>query len=347
MLEAVAEPTADGHRFAAPFSSAAVPAQRIPRHIRQTGFSFAASVGEHRSYMRKWWQLNPEYEYTFYSDAAALRFVEAHAAPSEVQAYRSVRMGAQKADLFRLVALRYAGGVYADADTELRHPLRSFVPAGASAVVGRFWGSEFMAFEPGHPLLARALQRVSANVLRQVRWIRAGNRTAHCKSPHSCVLQVTGPMALRDAFAKAAKAMGCRPPGSICRVCQSMATCPEPMRALHVCTNDTGDIYRTWACDAAYHWDCRNSGARRRCSAGHYSKNRRGDETARLFFDVDAINATNGPPERKNEVVLDVRGPGAGPLVRVSKGGGAPFASLGSRAVARRGVGSGPRRSFQ
>ena len=152
MLAANAEPTADGHRFAAPSSSAAVPEQRIPRHIRQTGFSFAASVGEHRSYMQKWWQLNPEYEYTFYSDAAALRFVDAHAAPSEVQAYRAVRMGAQKADLFRLVALRYAGGVYADADTELRHPLRSFVPAAASAVVGRFWGSEFMATRSSHAL---------------------------------------------------------------------------------------------------------------------------------------------------------------------------------------------------
>ena len=43
---------------------------------------------------------------------------------------------------------------------ELRKPLRSFVPAGASAVVGRFWGTEFLAFERGHPLLARALQRL-------------------------------------------------------------------------------------------------------------------------------------------------------------------------------------------
>ena len=136
-----------------------------------------ASVTEHRGYMRSWWRLNPEYEYTFYSDAVAMQFVEQHATPMEMQAYRAVRMGAQKADLFRLIVLRYAGGVYADVDTELRHPLHSVVPSGASAVLGRFWGSEFMAFERGHPLLARALQRVSANVHRQVRRFLERERT--------------------------------------------------------------------------------------------------------------------------------------------------------------------------
>jgi len=297
--EQVRSPSIDGHR--PPERDSARQRQRIPRHIHQTGFSFVAALADHRSYMQSWWRLNPEYEYTFYSDAAALRFVEAHATPAEVQAYRALRMGAQKADLFRLVVLRYAGGVYADADTELRYPLSSVVPAGASGVVGKYWGSEFIAFERGHPLLLRALQRISSNVHRQVRGIRTGNSSAHCSSPHSCVLQVTGPMALRDAFSKAAKAMGCWLPGAICRACSKAASCPEAVRALHVCTNDTGNIYRTWACGAAYHWDCRNSGAKRRCSANHYSKHKKTAATASHFFNVSAFDLNANRTARRRE----------------------------------------------
>ena len=60
------------------------------------------------------------------------------------------------------------------------------------------------------------------------------------------------------------------------------------VRRTHVCTNDTGNIYRTWVCDAAYHWDCRNSGAKRACGPGYYAKHRRGPRTARVFFNVTA-----------------------------------------------------------
>ena len=130
--------------------------QKIPRRIYQTGHSFAAAMSTHSTYMATWWQQNPEYEYSFYSDAAASRLINRHASAAEREAYFAVGTGAQKADLFRLIALRYRGGVYADADTELRKPLRRFIPGNASAVVGGYWGSEFVAFEPNHPLLVRA-----------------------------------------------------------------------------------------------------------------------------------------------------------------------------------------------
>ena len=49
---------------------------------------------------------------------------------------RTVRSSpVQKADLFRLVALKYHGGVYSD-DSELRIPRTD--PPNAAAVVGRF-----------------------------------------------------------------------------------------------------------------------------------------------------------------------------------------------------------------
>ena len=64
---------------------------------------------------------------------------------------------------------------------ELRKPLRSFVPSDTSAVIGRYWTTEFMAFEPNHPLLVEAAAKITANVHRQLQYIREGNtrRASH------------------------------------------------------------------------------------------------------------------------------------------------------------------------
>lgn len=176
-----AEPNSFGQRPPLEAARRSAPPQRIPRRIYQTGYSFAAAMSVHSSFMAPWWQLNPEYEYAFYSDAAALRLVNTHASAAERQAYNAVVHGAQKADLFRIHALRYRGGVYADVDMELRKPLRSFVPSDTSAVIGRYWTTEFMAFEPNHPLLVEAAAKITANVHRQLQYIREGNtrRASH------------------------------------------------------------------------------------------------------------------------------------------------------------------------
>lgn len=135
------------------------------------------------SFMAPWWQLNSEYEYAFYSEAAALRLVNTHASAAERQAYSAVVQGAQKSDLFRIYALRYRGGVYADVDMELRKPLRSFVPSDASAVIGGYWTTEFMG--PLSPLV-EAAAKITANVHRQPQYIREGNtRRASCTSQTS------------------------------------------------------------------------------------------------------------------------------------------------------------------
>jgi hypothetical protein len=264
------------------------PARPIPHIIHQTGKSFAVTNRTHAEHLRQWRELNPEYAYAFYSDGQATALVDSHASPAERAAWRAVRTGAQRADLFRLLALRYVGGIYADADVELRRPLRSVVPPNASAVLGGFWGSEFMAFAPAHPLLVRALGMIVSNVHRQVELIAAGESTKHCGSPHSCVILVTGPGALRTAFSAAAVEMGCRLRGHIASAKTMSPRCPKAVRRIHVCERDVGNVYRTWACGAAYHWDCRNSGARRSCGAGHYSKFRLGSRTARAFFNVSA-----------------------------------------------------------
>ena len=51
--------------------------------------------------------------------------------------------------------------------SELRTPLRFVVPPGATALVGRFWPTEFMVFAAGHPILVRAAEHITANILHQ------------------------------------------------------------------------------------------------------------------------------------------------------------------------------------
>ena len=201
-------------------ASGATGPQRIPRRIVQTGRSFSHAMATHATHMRAWWELNPEYRYRFFDDEQAARFVRQRGSADEQLAYRALITGAQKADVFRLLALKYDGGVYADVDSELRAPLSSVIPRGASAVVGRFWTSEFMAYEPQHPILVEAARRVASGVLQQLRWLQALalNGTDHsqrCRSPHSCVLKVTGPPVYMDAAATLAERLGCTSRGRL------------------------------------------------------------------------------------------------------------------------------------
>ena len=103
-------------------------------------------MATHAAHMRAWWELNPEYKYRFFDDEQAALFVRRRGNADEQLAYSALLTGAQKADVFRLLALKYDGGVYADVDSELRAPLSSVIPHEASAVVGRFWTSEFIAY---------------------------------------------------------------------------------------------------------------------------------------------------------------------------------------------------------
>ena len=45
-----------------------LPGQAVPRHIVQTGRTYADALRHHAHWMRSWTELNPEYEYSFFGD---------------------------------------------------------------------------------------------------------------------------------------------------------------------------------------------------------------------------------------------------------------------------------------
>jgi mannosyltransferase OCH1-like enzyme len=105
------------------FRPATVPAtgleeQLVPRVIMQTGSTWDRALRKNAQYIHSWLDLNPEYEYNFFSDEHARRFVQLHGNAGEKDAYRRILTGSQRGDVFRVLDLRIAGGVYADLDEE-------------------------------------------------------------------------------------------------------------------------------------------------------------------------------------------------------------------------------------
>ena len=76
------------------------------------------------------------------------------------------------------------------------------VPRDASAVIGTFWPFEFLVFAPRHPVMEHTARIMSDGILLQVGLQRNGSKHA-CKTPHECVIRVTGPVMYWSSLAEA------------------------------------------------------------------------------------------------------------------------------------------------
>lgn len=120
---------------------------------------------------RAWREMGAPWEYHLWRDAEIETLFEA-ARPDLLALYRSLPYAVQKADIARYLILAVHGGVYADLDVvHVRLPedlgserlvLAPTHPVGVSI--------DFMAAEPGHPLMTEALDGVEQAL---ARWHRA------------------------------------------------------------------------------------------------------------------------------------------------------------------------------
>jgi hypothetical protein len=253
------------------------------------GSTWTSALRTHSSYISTWLDLNPEYEYSFFGDEHAARFVRQHGNPREREAYRRILTGSQRADMFRVLFLKVAGGVYADLDEELRRPLSQLlggkdeggltVPRSSSAVLGSFMPFEFLLYVPRHPIMISTARQMTDNILFQVEAHRNHSSKA-CKSPHECIIRMTGPLAYTSGVGEATINGGCGNRVRIPTREQCRRNSPDPLlRAIHICSPDKGTVWNSWSCSTARHWDCRNSDRRHKCHAKHYAH-------AKEFFDV-------------------------------------------------------------
>jgi len=104
----------------------------FPKKIWQTGPPISRLDPKLAPVMATWHAFNPDHEYTFLDDEAALwyvsdRFGASH--PDLVVLYTNLNDVILRADLLRLLCMWADGGVYTDIDTECLAPIDRWVPA--------------------------------------------------------------------------------------------------------------------------------------------------------------------------------------------------------------------------
>jgi inositol phosphorylceramide mannosyltransferase catalytic subunit len=112
---------------------------------------------------------NPEYDYQFYNDERISDFIQHEFEPDVYQVYKSITIGAAKADFFRYAILYKKGGVYLDIDSLNVTKLDNFILPTDTAVIAFENNLEYfvqwaLIFDAGHPFLKKTLDTVLENL---------------------------------------------------------------------------------------------------------------------------------------------------------------------------------------
>jgi len=134
--------------------------------------------------------LHPDWDYHFFHRETAADELGALYGNDLRQSFLDIRLPAMQADVFRMAYLLRHGGVWIDAATRLHSPVDCWLPMGHPLVLLRRQhqthpevATGFIYASAGHPLLARAWDRISAYLL-----LRSGTK----------VYRHFGPGILRD-----------------------------------------------------------------------------------------------------------------------------------------------------
>lgn len=164
--------------------------QKIPFKIHQTYYSRDLELDIYQTCMTIK-NMNPEYNYYFYTDDDCREYIQREYPPEYLKAYDMVIPGAYKADVFRYLLLYREGGVYMDCKSSTMVALRDFIPKNATFAVFRDRPegallNSFMAVTPGHPIVKKVIDMTISNILQQ----KYNNNS----------LDITGPQTLGRAF---------------------------------------------------------------------------------------------------------------------------------------------------
>ena len=170
--------------------------QRVPKIIHQTWIERDhpwIKEGE-----RLWLDINPDYEYRFYTDNDITEFMREHFDDEVNECYSRINCGALRADFFRYCVLYIKGGVYADIDhrpdkgdkpAEIDWSTLSNVIEGEDECVfvsQPVYKSQnldivfnaFLISVPGHPIFLEMIKKVCSNIKNNL--YRTGNEIHLC-----------------------------------------------------------------------------------------------------------------------------------------------------------------------
>ena len=153
-----------------------------------------------------WRDMNPDYEYYYYTDKDCRGFLSKNFDVSVLDAYDTLKPGAYKADLWRYCILYINGGVYVDMGIVSQYPLKDFISEEDEFVTALdkpsgifFLYNAFIAATPKNPILKTAIEMCLKNIKNQI----------YVKNS----LSLTGPTLLGVAFMTYCKLTGKIPVG--------------------------------------------------------------------------------------------------------------------------------------
>ena len=148
----------------------------IPKVIYKTGpRDYAAVDPVLKAHFRTILRANPGYRLRYFSDDQCLALVQRHSFDAVVDAYRTRRPPAYRADLFRYCVLYIYGGIYSDLTQDFQVPLAELVDGATDRLVlvddlvFHAHGTpgiqiNFIAARPRHPIFAKAIARIVEHV---------------------------------------------------------------------------------------------------------------------------------------------------------------------------------------
>ena len=172
--------------------------QKIPKIIHQTWKSDKIDK-ELYDIINHNLDLNPEYEYRFYTDEDMENYIKHNCSPSEYKAYKKInpKYGAARADLFRYLVIYYEGGIYLDIKSKILQPLRLFIKPDYTNLVGWMWNEYvnwWLIYEKKSPLMREVINQVLENInTYDIDKVGVGK---------PAVLQVTGPRITTEILKK-------------------------------------------------------------------------------------------------------------------------------------------------
>lgn len=139
----------------------------IPKQIFQT-FKSDKLPWLTRWHIKRMLRRNPEYQYHFYDDKAIEIFFREEL-PEYYKAYKSLTIGAAKADFFRYAILYKKGGIYLDIDCKLVSRFKKFIKPDDEGIIsiennGHLYVQWALIFNAGHPFLKKTLEVCYENI---------------------------------------------------------------------------------------------------------------------------------------------------------------------------------------
>ena len=171
----------------------------IPPVLYKTGYDNYEDLPEEtKENFKKIMEENPDYTIEYYSDEDSMAFIEKNFDNDVLVAYKKLKPGAFKADLFRYCILYKKGGVYGDLNQEYLVSLDELVDREKDKLVlsrdGYFFLKDygidiaFMAAVKELDLFEKCINQIVENVKKKLYTISA--------------LGVTGPWLMRNVFVK-------------------------------------------------------------------------------------------------------------------------------------------------